>query len=100
MTEPEKLKLFLSATEAAAKEAQSAFADAASHGVANYPHWLYYQPAGMAFAIIPEGHLVPEGFSRAADAPIPMTMPSVSHLTAWIREKTQRLDHFPKSAVH
>ena len=90
MTEAERKEWFLGATEAVAKEVWQAMRESRRH-----PHWIYFVPGRQLFYVVPEGHPVPDGSTRAADTAVPVTLPSMAHVTAWIRWKTQGLPLFP-----
>ena len=97
MSEAEKITWFLDATSAIAREAIAAHYAAERSRAASRAQWLFFEPGGTRFALVPEGDGAPDGCLSAVDEALPVATRSLSQLTAWSRWKTQGLPHYPKA---
>jgi len=58
------------------------------------PHFLYYQPRGLALYVVQEDTPAPDGAQLVTGERIPSNC-TLFALTLWIREHTSRIDLLP-----
>jgi len=79
-------------TGATTQAAQDAFAAFKASGC--YPHYLYFKPHGLAFAVVMDETKTPDGFELVTNERIPADR-TLEGLTAWIRKHTASVPVLP-----
>lgn len=76
-------------TERVAREADAAF-----RATGCYPHYLYYKPQGLAFAVVMDEMEKPDGFELVTGERIPSDR-TIDQLTMWVRRMTASVPVLP-----
>jgi len=78
--------------EATIQVARDAFKAFALSGC--YPHYLYFKPQGLAFAVVIDDGEKPEGYELVTGERIPSSL-TLEQLTGWVRRMTARTPVLP-----
>jgi hypothetical protein len=69
-------------------------ADAAFRATSCSPHYLYFKPNGLSFAVVQEDTNAPDGYELVTGERIPSSL-TIEQLIMWVRRMTSRIQVLP-----